>query len=74
LKLNKLFRSGINSDFQGFVLIGGQILPLFWSFMERIRSRFNLLVETFFEVLGDSVVFIVVAVLMVLYNALGFGS
>jgi hypothetical protein len=42
--------------------------------MERIRSRFNLLVETFFEVLGDSVVFVVVAILMVLYYALGFGS
>lgn len=42
--------------------------------MDRIRSRFNLLVETFFEVLGDSVVFVVVMVLMVLYYALGLGS
>jgi len=41
--------------------------------MEKIRSRFNLLVETFFEVLGDNVVFIVVAVLMMLYYALGLG-
>ncbi len=42
--------------------------------MEKIRSRFNLLIDTFFEVLGDSVVFVVVAVLMVLYYALGLGN
>lgn len=51
----------------------GQFSPLIRSFMEKIRSRFNLLVETFFEVLGDNVVFVVVAVLMMLYYALGLG-
>jgi len=41
--------------------------------MEKIRSKFNLFIETFFEVLGDSVVFIVVMVLMMLFYALGLG-
>lgn len=42
--------------------------------MEKIRSRFNLLIDTFFEVLGDSVVFLVVALMVMLYYALGLGQ
>jgi hypothetical protein len=42
--------------------------------MEKIRSRFNLFVDTFFEVLGENVVFIVAAILMMLYYALGLGK
>ena len=42
--------------------------------MEKIRGQFNLFVDTFFETLGDSVVFVVVAILMMLYYAVGFGK
>lgn len=39
--------------------------------MEKIRSRFNLLIDTFFEVLGDNLVFLLTAILMMLYYSLG---
>jgi hypothetical protein len=39
--------------------------------MDKIASIFTLLLENFFEVLGDGIVFVLAAVLMTLFYAVG---